>query len=277
MAKKSDQHTDEYGSVAELMDTAKGHMSVYQGGDPDWRPDWMGDGVRSFRDVELLAVKGWTDREAQAYAVASSAIETVTREHDVPTFTPVYDVTGAEPDVALFLSGEPECMVEYQLQASPKAGRVITVVAGICVSAGIDTETVIKRGQAIGGLVLALSRIGLTVELWTDVSTDSGGKRGTVKTMVKGANDTLDMARIMYAVAHPSAMRVLGLAAMHSFPKGHQEALHIGITYGSVSQPDPREYPDGAVILPALHYDDRGPHAERFITDHLRKLGIIND
>src|SRR5260221_137698 len=133
---------------------------------------------------------------------------------------PVYDVSGDSVDIGRYLAGEPECMMDWPLQPTSAAGRVITLCASICYSGSIDAEVIIRRGQVITALALALSRLGHNVEMWADISAMQVGRgaQSRFRILVKGADDTLDPARIMYAYAHPTMLRRLGFAVQCSQP-----------------------------------------------------------
>lgn len=226
---------------------------------PEWVPDWHG--VGSYAELRYLAEHGYQDAEADALAITDSVIDSIERDHDVDLFTPTYGVAGSAVDVGRFLSGEPECMVDYQPVPTPSVGRVITLCASVCYSATVSTRTIERRGHIIAALAFALCRVGLAVELWADMSTQQGSGETRVRVMVKGANDELDAAKIMFAYSHTAMFRGLGCGAPvfeHGIPVDAEQDL-----------------PDGTLYLPAVCSDRDLPDAHREVERLLRELGVI--
>lgn len=234
-------------------------------------------GVSSADEAEGLALDGWAEAVPDAMAIAESAIATVQAELDATAFRPVWDVAGCEVDVARYLSGEPECMIDYEIVPTTRYGRVITLCSAISVSGAVSADTIIRRGHAVAALAFALTRLGYAVELWADKSSEpnNGSKHATrIRTLVKGANDELDPARIMFAYAHPAMNRVMGFGAMHSFPEKWQERVGVGRYYGSPIGPK-EDLPEGTIYLPCVKSDTDVPEADVALRQYLTDLGIL--
>lgn len=169
---------------------------------------WAWGDLATWDDVLTTAANGWDQHLTEVLALAEDAVDTVEAMTDQVTFQTVYDVTGTDVDVGRYLTGIPECMIDYPLIEVPRVGRVITVCASVSVSGSVSAATIVQRGQVLTALAMHLSRLGLNLELWADFSTSGG----TIRTLVKGANDVIDPARILYAYAHPSMLRGLGFA-----------------------------------------------------------------
>src|SRR6266567_585901 len=89
-----------------------------------------------------MALNGWPDELPDALRIAEDAVKLCDQETSAFTFAPVFDVAGGDVDVARYLSGEPECMVDYPLTPTSKVGRVITLCVGLNTSIAISEETV---------------------------------------------------------------------------------------------------------------------------------------
>ena len=247
-------------SVAAFADAAE------QNG-PTWyseqQPGWCG---ATWEETMILARMGWTDELDSALELAESAVTLADKEHMMDSFNqPVWDVTGVQVDVGAYLAGTPECMIDYPLSTTSKAGRVITLCASVIYSAGLEPESVKKRGRLITALALALSRLGHNVELWADLS--GSNEAGTVRhrVLVKGADDELDPARVMFAYAHPAMLRQLHFSAM----EGH------GYRASQSVLPPKRDLPEGTIYLPELRSGGDVPNADEFLRAHLGELGLL--
>jgi hypothetical protein len=218
-----------------------------------------------------MAVTGWDEDLAETLAIAESAVDKVEREHEVQAFTPTWDVTGCEVDVARYLSGEPENMIDFPTTTLPKQGRVITVCASISYSAAIEPDVIKRRGQTLCALALLLSRLGYAAELWVCMTTKSGRKVAETKVMVKGANDTLDPAKVMFAYAHPGSLRVLMFAIQDSHAR---KGFNFGFGRGT-PEPPIRDLPEGTIYLPELKSGRNVPDAHEGLKEYLRITGLL--
>ena len=79
---------------------------------------------------------------------------------------PVPAMAGDEVDVGLYLSGEPECMIEYQPEIIPSFGKVARIIVNLTSSANVKAETYFQRGAAASLLVDALESCGIRCEVW---------------------------------------------------------------------------------------------------------------
>ncbi len=235
---------------------------------------WAGlEGGR--REVKRLARDGWDTEAAQALDIADGAVDSVAADLNLINFRPLWDVSGCEVDVSRYLSGEPENMIDYEIVQSERAGRVIVLCASVSFSGALSVETVKQRGHMIAALAFALNRLGLNTELWADMTSEgSDGQFDSTRVLVKGANDELDPARIMFAYAHPAMLRTLCLSAMHAWPKGRHAPNEVGGGYGKVSDPI-EDMPEGTIYLPSLRGLGTLPKPAEFIEDRLRSLGLI--
>lgn len=262
-----------FDSVPELAEVAKKHAAEYGNahGDDNFQPYEGWYGVSSWQEAWDLALNGWEHNLDAVLELAEHAVDTVERDTERSNFVSVWDVTGAEVDVAKFLTGEPECMIDYPAVPTPKMGRVITLCASVAASCSVTTEQYVFRGTVVTALALQLARMGLGIELWADMS--SGDY--TAKTLIKGANDVLDPAKVMFAYGSPAMLRALHLPAMHEAPKRLHNALGIAGGYG-IPQPAEKNMPEGTIYLPEIRYGkhDINDAAGEMMT-YLQELGIV--
>lgn len=233
----------------------------------------------AFEDALKGAREGWPEQLDETLEIVESAIALCEKEHEIETFTPVWDVTGSEVDVARYLTGEPECMIDYPLAKTSKVGKVITLCASMSISGAISAADITRRGQTIVALAMVITQLGHSAEIWLDDSTAPGGTglasrylMGRTRVLVKGANDTVDPARIMFAFAHPGSLRGLGFAIEHGWPKEFQRLA--GPSYGGV-MPPLEDLPEGTIYLPELRANSKVPDPHAAIKSHLGELGLL--
>lgn len=255
---------DEFADMAEKRRNLEVRSDDYD----DAMPEWRG---ATFTEALSMARLGWPGQLDTALEIAESAIEMAEKEHLTEQFTPVWDVTGSEVDVARYLGGVPENMIDFPPMATSSAGRVITVCASVSISHAVRPDTIIRRGQVITALVMALGRLGHSVELWIDHSIDDGRKQARVirnRILVKGPNDTLDPARIMYAFAHPSVLRQLAFALNESNPQPW-------IRRSGYPLPPEHDLPEGTIYLPEITSAHDVPDADVALKGYLNDLGLL--
>lgn len=234
------------------------------------RDHWAGGDLYK---VIALARSGWDEDLAEALALAESVVDTVEKNHEIKTFQPVWDVQGAEVDVARYLSGEPENMVDYPMLETSKHGRVITLCGSISYSSSIDADVIKRRGMVLCALALLLSRIGYASELWINMHAERNNGID-IKVLVKGTNDTLDPSRVMFAYAHPGTLRRLMFAVMHGVPQKFIDGCGIGGGYGHPSPPVD-DLPEGTIYLPELRSSRNMPDAHEELKSLLRQMNLL--
>lgn len=215
-----------------------------------------------------LAREGWAEQLDSTLELAESAIRLAEKEHLIDTFNPIWEVSGAEVDVARYLSGEPECMIDFPLNKTSKSGRIITLCASVCTSMAIRADSIQRRGKCVVALALALSRLGHNTELWADYSAGNSKHMRRVRVLVKSADDEIDPSRIMYAYAHPTMQRRLCFAASGNF----NESIYMG---NLESRPSAQDLPDGTIYLPEIRSDRDMPNADEFLKQYLGELGLL--
>jgi len=267
-----------YYSLDEFADAAERRVKmgpgIHRGIGPNvdaWRGGSMEDGYR-------MARTGWEDDLTETLEIVESAVEMAVREHEIEAFVPVYDVSGCEVDVARYLAGTPENMIDYPLQATSKVGRVITLCAGVSMSSSIKPATAIRRGQVIAAFAMALTRLGHSVEMWADHTASRNGKSETIRVLVKGTNDTLDPSRILFAYASPLMCRALCFSVMNGLPAEFREAIGISAN-GGYGRPCPpvEDLPEGTIYLPELCSGYDVPDAHTQLAEMLREVGLLKE
>ncbi|MET8763049.1 hypothetical protein [Lentzea sp. NPDC004782] len=259
-----------YDSVIELAEA--GLKNLWQFNEGRLTKGWHG--VDSPEEVLKLASEGWLDEAECAMDIAAEAIESVERDSEVSAFRAVWDVTGCEVDVSRYLASQPENMIDYEIAPTVKSSRVIVLCASVCYSSAISVRNIKRRGHSVAALAFALSKLGFATELWADVSVTGGQYAGRIRVQVKGPNDALDPALIMFAYSHPSMLRALSLPAMHEWPKRFHKPLRIGSSYGRPIDPK-EDLPEGSIYLPAVSSHKDVPEVQEILLKYLGELGIL--
>lgn len=242
--------------------------------------NWAGG---TYKEAIAMATdKGYESAIAEATA-RIEAIETDIGEGMNNSFQAVHDTAGAEVDVARFLSGEPECMIESTPIKVMRTGRILKVAVPVCYPNYIETGTVLNRGAAVMALVDAFSRMQHPVEIWAGCAIHGTVKGKTARLVymvkVQAADQPLDMGRIMFALAHPTMLRQLFFSAEHSEDDPIRAGFNIGHGYGHAPYDlRPADFTDtdthNAIILPPL-MDNGGWNVDqsaRWIEQELTRL-----
>jgi len=254
-----------YYSVAEWADAAKRQATNDRHSGDSW------SGGLTLNEAADMAVNGWEAELQEALNIAESAVDMVEKEHEIDSFMPVWDYQGCEVDVARYLSGEPENMIDYPVTQMPKQGRVITLCSSISYSAAVNANVIKRRGQVLVALALLLSRMGYNSELWVSFTSVQGDKTVEIKVLVKGANDSLDASKVMFAYAHPSALRVLMFGCQDSHKR---YGFNFGFMRGSPAPPI-KDLPEGTIYMPELRSSSNVPDAHVLLKSHLKELGLL--
>jgi hypothetical protein len=177
-------------------------------------------------------------------------------------------------DVAAAVAGLPEDMLDYPLTVVSNVGTTVMVCCDVQCHAGVSTQSIINRGIVIVALALALESAGHQTELWLSDEYTAGSSRVVLRTKIKGANDYIDPARIMFAYAHPAVQRGLGFCTVAGLPDPwYQIAQHA---YGNVSAMT-EDFPEGTLyIKPQFRYTD-APNADTELQMYLSQIGLLHD
>jgi hypothetical protein len=266
-------HIDYYDSLGELVDwneTAEDNRSRNMRSEPEWF-----GGARSMKELIPIARHGLPVEGVKGLRLA----ETLAQERSLinTSFQTRFDVTGCEVDVARYLSGEPENMIDYWQEDTIKSERVVTLVAGIGVNCMVSADAVRKHGEELMALALAIDATGMVSEVWADVTVKGGNDkvcRQAVK--LKACGEEFNANMFMFALTHASMLRGLLINAMHRFPKAWHTEMGIKSSYGYPANASeiPESYPEGAIFIDAIRSDDQ---AGKQVRPVLKQLGLLAD
>lgn len=189
----------------------------------------------SLQDACELATKGWSDVRPQVdklFGELESSIAMVLDE----SYSIRFDYSGDSVDMGRYMSGDPECMMDYVTEPQARMGRVIKVMVNVANSARITPKQIMDRGVVVVALLDVLNKLGVGVELWTEMAIADGGvdsgKRFSQLVKIHDSSEMLDVDSTMFAIAHPSMLRRIGFG---SIEQGARKDLALGC-YGYPSK-----------------------------------------
>jgi hypothetical protein len=171
----------------------------------------------SLQDACELATKGWSDVRPQVDKLfgelESSIAMTLDEQFDIR-----FDYSGDSVDMGRYMSGDPECMMDYVSEPQARMGRVIKVMVNVANSARITPKQIMDRGVVVVALLDVLNKLGVGVELWTEMAISDGGvdtgKRFSQLVKIHDSSEMLDVDSTMFAIAHPSMLRRIGFGSI---------------------------------------------------------------
>ncbi len=189
-----------------------------------------------------------------------------------------YAVSGAYVDVALYLEGEPECMVEFESEPD----KMIEVMVPISTMASIDAEYMFNRGSAIASIVYSLLCSSYKVRLEVVECIGESWDRHLTRIVISEFGDILDPARFAYWLVHPAALRrsIFRLNEQNSEELRENFGFYEGGGYGSPRNYPKDQIPDGALYFPIIdsdnYYDYATPaSAKEAVHKVCRDFGLV--
>lgn len=154
---------------------------------------------------------------------------------------------GSQVDVARFLSGEPECMMETV--RARRAAPVLKIAVERCVPHYVTAEEIRATGASVLAVVEALRTSGVPSEVWvtfsinTNYSRDGGTYSLSEQVLVQEAGYALDLDRLAFWVGNPASFRRLAFALYEQEPQAVRDKFNIKTSgsYGSASSSPPNE------------------------------------
>lgn len=223
-------YVEEFGSLGEMLRHAGANTAPKSSNS-------TGDGftlTASLQDAVALGLKGYTDVRPDVDAQLN-ALESHIAEHLDVAFRACHSVVGGSVDIARFIQGEPECMVDYVSEPQARMGRVVKVLVNMVFSANVKTADIIQRGVVTCALIDTLHKLGVGVEVWSEEPTaHSGMNSGDVAShlvMLHDSSEMLDIDNLMFGICHPSMLRRIGFSVTEQSGWKHAKNL-VGGGYG---------------------------------------------
>lgn len=198
----------------------------------DRRGDTKWSKTESLSEASSLAHNGWNEIRPQVDSVLNDLTDRLS-ERLSSYYVTEFATSGASVDMGRFITGEPECMVEWSPVPEASMGRVVKIVIAGTVSSDIAPELIIRRGIAVLSLVDTIHKMGVGIELWWDSSimgSDRTNKTHTTAVKLHDSSEPLDIDSVMFALAHPSMLRRLTFSVQEQSETA--DAQNVGCGYG---------------------------------------------
>lgn len=225
-------------------------------------------GTPNFDAAVNVARNGWMDAEKKTAKLTAALFDKVSSLVKREYYS--YDVTGLDFDMGLLMDGRPECWVKEETKTEDTQGRILRVVFNGFYSAGVDADVLIARGAAVSALIELLEFSGTRVEVvhhtpFRDII--------QFRTVIKTADQPLDIGRLAFAVGHRSMFRRIMFSCLEQNPA---ERTADGGRYGMPHQLDAEH--QGDIYIDCAGYGDpqwENPEiAQQWIVAQLKKQGV---
>lgn len=120
-----------------------------------------------------------------------------------------FDISGYEPDVARYIAGEVDCMIDDLPIETPHDGKVFTIIVDNSMSCGNRVDDVLKRGAAVIALVESFILLGYQLEVWCEATVAGRGHNDYLTSLTKlcDAGERLDIDTMMMPLGNPDWQR----------------------------------------------------------------------
>lgn len=139
----------------------------------------------------------------KAKAMLDGYVTTTIGDASRPVFVPAF--SGSHVDVPAYLSGDPRSM--RRRVRGPKATRTVRIYINACVSAGLSSKTVLRRGVTVLALLEHLQACQVAVDLY--LTSDGVAENGAICQAIHIDAQPLDLSTVGFAIAHPAFFRIL--------------------------------------------------------------------
>lgn len=217
--------TEFHGSLAAFTDTVESRVEKYDSRDDGWyRSSNTGHAVQ-------IARQGWGEVrplvDQHRTAIMAKVRELVTLE-----VTPEFNLWGSAVDMGEYMTGNPECMIDFPLDPNPSVRRSLRLVMDPGGYQGVSADELAHRGAAVATLLEVLQMIGYSLEVFI-ASPVTGVIQGSVYTPIIQANsagELVDVDALMFACGHPSMLRrmIFTERLQHRANMGTSVALDVG-------------------------------------------------
>ena len=147
-----------------------------------------------------------------------------------PSIIKTMGTSGGAVDVAAFLSGEPECMVDYRFDEAPQ--KFVNFYIGISASWTVTAHTLLKRGAVIYTMIRAMEILGYSMSLKICCRFESYcHSKAFYSVQVKKAGEYLDPSVVAFWMTSPAVLRRLFFRLAED--SSEEERREMGFRRGS--------------------------------------------
>jgi len=181
----------------------------------DSRTKWSG--TESLSEAIRLSREGWPEGREMIRNIR----ENISVEKLLPRsnrLTRTVDLSGDEPDIDLYLQGDPEHMATLWDRIELAYGKVVRIAMSRSASASTDPERIVHRGVAVLSAVEIMILLGFTVEIDLIDSTKRSDYFIEYQTPILHAGDPLHLDTLAFMLIHPSVLRRIWFAVAENEP-----------------------------------------------------------
>lgn len=210
-------HIEKFNSAMEVAEINKKRIEMTDGSFHNVRTkSYDGfEGVSSFAEAEELLVNGY-----QPTVNAMRGVFKATKAGTRTRFSFQNNVVGFAPVVPLALKNVPNSMISMTMK--PIKAKVIDIYYDMTANCGVESEDIIKAGQALLGTIIEMERQGYRFNLYA-VQTYSDKKPQSCDMLVvkvKSDHQPLDLKRISFPLTHTAFFRAIGFDWYSRVPGG---------------------------------------------------------
>ena len=191
-----------FDSIADVV-AASERYPIWGNDSADRASDWNGN-VTLAQARAMLAGAGAPELTARIMALAADMAPV---GYERPALGTTWGVSGAVVNVAAFVAGEPECMLDFHNPAATQ--RTLDVWISIGCAGAFAPEQIEARGAAICAMIDTTERGGVRVRVHWDASVKSTDTGVCVSMcgILKDYTAPLDLDLLAFVLAHPGMLR----------------------------------------------------------------------
>lgn len=190
--------------------------------------------TKTFAEAISLAHNGWSairpEVERQFTELESQLADRIESAFQVRN-----NVVGGAVDVGMYLSGRPDCMLDFVPEPTDRMGKVVRIIVNQAASARVDADDIRRRGIMACVLADAVHKLGMGVEVYVEMCTATDGvdKGDKYSQLIKvhDSSEYMDVNNLMFAMAHPSVLRRLGFS-LHELTEWDHAKDTLACGYG---------------------------------------------
>lgn len=230
-------------------------------------------GTDSYAEAEQLAMNGWSEGRQKVEALTGSLVASLSSR--IVREEWVADVEGAYVDLGLYVAHEPEYWRRPEEVWSDGASRKhVRILVNGSASCGVDANLIMRRGAGIAALVdlLELAGMAVTLDLVYCIRDSRSDKNISTMVTLKRADERGDPNKLVFWLAHPSALRRMMFAWWEGCSEADRRAYAISTIYGWPDDPilDAHEQqPD--IYFGRMYYGESDWQSEESIRRWLEK------
>lgn len=191
-----------------------------------------------------------------------------------PTHEVVWDVVGGSVDIGAYVSGVPECMMEF-VEAPSTEEKFVDIHFSSGVNAGVTDEEMAQSGAAVAALVDALEASGKRCRVvWERSSENRRDETCSVTVVLKDYQHQVDLDRLAFFMTSPCARRALAWAIYAMSPDRHSFGLSKGCRSPYSSPWDNPKYIDKSDIWTGAMIAGTEQASAKWVQKKLATLGI---